>query len=137
MLTFPFTSVTVRITVFGPTSVHVKVESDTSMLAIPQLSKLPLLIDKADVLALPFASNWIVTSWQFAVGAILSSTVTTAEHVLTFPFTSVTVRITVFGPTSVHVKVESDTSMLAMPQLSNQPLLIDKADVLALPFASN
>ena len=44
-------------------------------------------------------------SWVIATGIILSSTVTMAEVVFTFPPTSVTVRFTVLAPKLLHVKV--------------------------------
>ena len=61
-------------------------------------------------------------SWQTAVGLILSSTVTVAEQVEVFPFTSVTVRVTEFAPTSEQVNAFGETTNDATAQLSELPL---------------
>jgi hypothetical protein len=69
---------------------------------IPHASDEPLLTAVAVVDAVPDAPNCSVTSWQSAIGAMLSSTVIVAVQVVTFPFTSVTVNVSVFAPTSLH-----------------------------------
>ena len=43
-------------------------------------------------------------------------------HVLTLPLSSVTVKVTVFAPTSVQSKSVSLSVIVAMPQLSEEPL---------------
>ena len=43
-------------------------------------------------------------------------------HVLTLLLLSVTVKVTVFAPTSVQSKSVSLNVMVAMPQLSEEPL---------------
>ena len=58
------------------------------------------------------------------MGAILSTTVTVAVQVETFPFTSVTVSVTVFAPTFAQVNELGETVIEAIPQLSKLPLLI-------------
>src|SRR5690606_4825260 len=91
--TLPFTSVTVKVTVFGPTSEQVKSVTSIEVLAIPQASVLPFSISATVMLAFPLASNWMVKgAAQVAVGATVSSTVTMVVQVETLPFTSVTVR---------------------------------------------
>ena len=75
--------------------------------------------------------------WQAAIGAMWSSTVTTAEHVEEFPLLSRTVRITEFAPTFAQVKEFGATDMLAIPQASDEPLLICAAEIEALPEASS
>src|SRR5690554_1101755 len=108
------------------------------MLAMPQLSALPLSISDTVILALPLASSWIVKgAAQFANGARLSSTVTTVVQVETFPFTSVTVKVIVFGPTSEQSKVFLSIVIVATPQLSELPLSISDTVMLELPLASN
>ena len=47
-----------------------------------------------------------------------------AVPVLTFPFTSVTVSVTVLAPTLAQVNVDGLTVIVAMPQLSVEPLFI-------------
>ncbi len=76
-------------------------------------------------------------SWQTAIGGTLSSTVTVAEHVEIFPFTSVTVSVTVLAPTLAHVNVFGDTAMLAIAQLSVLPPSTSAATIEAFPEASN
>ena len=65
------------------------------MLAIPQASMEPLFTLPAVVVPLPDPSKVTVTSWQTAVGGVVSFTVTVAVQVEAFPFASVTVRVTV------------------------------------------
>ena len=91
----------------------------------------------AVTLAVPAAFNCTVTSCATAVGAILSCTVTTAVAVLLLPFTSVTVKVTVFAPTFAHVKLFGDTVMVAIEQLSDEPLFTCAAVTLAVPAAFN
>jgi hypothetical protein len=54
---------------------------------------------------------------------MLSTTVTVALQVETLPFTSVTVRITVLAPTLEQLKLLFEIVVLAIPQLSDEPLL--------------
>jgi hypothetical protein len=131
--TFPLLSVTVSVTVFAPTFVQLNVEGETESEAIPQLSKLPLLICAAVIEPAPAGFNWIVMFWQIAVGAILSTTVTVAVQVETFPFTSVTVSVTVFAPTLEQLNVFGVTDSEAIPHASELPLLICAAVILAVP----
>lgn len=55
---------------------------------------------------------------------MLSTTVTVAVQVEEFPFTSVTVSVTVLAPTLEQLNEVGATVTLAMPQLSLEPLLI-------------
>ena len=54
------------------------------------------------------------------VGVIESITVTTELTTETLPFTSVTVSVMLFVPTSVQSKVESERTRVAMLQLSEE-----------------
>src|SRR5437773_1263704 len=130
-------SVTVSLTVFGPTLAQVKVFLSMARLLIPHASLLPLLTSAAVMLALPLASNCTVMFLHSAVGNTLSTTVTMASHVATLSLLSVTVSLTVFGPTLAQVKVFLSMAMLAMPQASLLPLFTSAAVMLALPLASN
>src|SRR5690606_15309562 len=135
---FPFTSVTVKVTVFGPTSAQVKSVRSIEVLAIPQASVLPFSISATVMLAFPLASSWMVNgAAQFAMGATLSSTVTIVVQVETLPFTSLTVKVTVFGPTSAQVKAVMSIEVLAIPQASVLPLSISATVILASPLASS
>src|ERR1035437_5415876 len=135
---FPFTSVTVSVTVIVvPASLHVKVFGDTSMPCMMQLSKLPPSISDTWILAFPLLSSSTVNGpLHNATGAILSCTVTVALHVDTLPFTSVTVSVTVLSPTSLHVNEAGAASYLAIPQASVLPPSISLACMLALPLLS-
>ena len=68
---------------------------------------------------------------------MLSSTVTMAEQVAVLPLASVAVSVTVFAPISLQSKVDGSTVKLVMPQLSEEPLSISAATMLAFPAASN
>jgi hypothetical protein len=71
------------------------------------------------------------------VGAILSSTVTVAVQVDTFPLLSVTVKTTVFAPTFEQSNEVISKLKLAIPQASLLPLFISAVVILALPLASS
>ena len=105
--------------------------------AIPQLSVEPPSISAAAMEAFPVASSCTVMSWQIASGAILSSTVTVAVHVSVFPLTSVTVKVTVLGPTSAQVKIAGLTLSPAIPQLSDEPPSTSPAVIDAFPELSS
>ena len=75
-------------TIFVPISLQSKVEISKELVSIAQLSDEPLSISDADILASPLASNCTAISWVITVGAILSSTVTTAVDELEFPLVS-------------------------------------------------
>ena len=67
----------------------------------------------------------------------MSSTVTMALHVFTFPLMSVTVSTTGFVPTSAHEKAFGETTSDAIPQLSVEPLSMTVALIVAKPEAFN
>ena len=89
------------------------------------------------MLTAPLASNWTVMSWVTMAGSTLSSTVTVAVAVLTLPLLSVTVNVTVLGPTSAQVKLEISRVMLSMPQALLEPLLSCSGVMLTAPVASS
>ena len=122
---------------FAPTLVQSKAVLLNTTEEISQLSVLPLLISAAVILAFPVAFNWIVLFCVNTIGATLSSKVTKLVAVDTFPFTSVTVKVTVFGPTFSHVKAVWLKVIVAIAQLSELPLLMSAAVMLAFPAASN
>jgi hypothetical protein len=95
----------------------------STRLAIAQLSIAAVVTAAAVVLPLPVASSCTVTSWQSAVGAMLSRTRHVVVQVLLLPFTSVTVRVTVLPLTFAQLNVVLARLRLAMPQASLLPLL--------------
>ncbi|MNS29330.1 hypothetical protein D3C72_613270 [compost metagenome] len=68
------------------------------------------------------------------VGAMLSITVTVDVAVPTFPFASVTVNVTVLAPRFVPLKVSGEAVIVAIPQLSDEPLFIAAVVVEPCPF---
>ncbi len=68
---------------------------------------------------------------------MLSSMVTFAVHVDTFPFASVTVSVTVLRPKSEQSKDPGFAVSVTDPQLSVEPPSISAATMLAFPLASN
>ena len=68
------------------------------------------------------ASSCTVRSCAMATGATLSWTVTVNAAVEVLPLTSVTVKFTVWSPTSSQSKSVWLNSMDAMPQLSEEEL---------------
>src|SRR5690554_2163777 len=133
----PFESVMVRVTVLAPTSPQSKLDLSSVMLAIPQESVDPLSMSAAVILALPVVSNWMVMFWVTTAGAVTPSTVTIAVALSVLPFESVTVRVTVLSPTCEQSKSYWLSVMLAIPQVSVEPLSISAAVMLALPVASS
>ena len=96
---FPFTSVTVSVTVLAPTLLQSKVFGLTAKDAIPQLSVEPPSTSAAVILALPEASSCTVIFWHTAVGASVSFTVTLKLQVYVVPALSVASKTLVVVPT--------------------------------------
>src|SRR4030043_257181 len=132
----PLLSVTVKVTVLAPISAQAKLVISSTMLAIPQASLLPLFTSAAAIVTFPVASKYASISWQTATGEIVSITVTVAVHWSVLPLLSVTVRATVFPPTSAQVKSVISSTMLAMPHASLLPLFMSAATIVTLPVAS-
>ena len=72
----------------------------------------------------PAASTYIVAFWHTALGSMLSSIVTDAEHVETFPLLSSTVKTTVFKPALEQSKSVTSIPRFAIPHTSSEPLSI-------------
>ena len=71
-------------------------------------------------MATPFASKKTVRLGAVVKkGAIWSTTVTTAVSVVTFPFASVAVTVTLFAPLLVQSNSVLDISTAGTPQLSD------------------
>src|SRR5437763_16190412 len=92
-------SVTVRVTVFGPTWLQSKLVLSRLRLAIPQASELPLLTCSGVMVAWQVASNWIVRSWQTASGGTESTTARVAAQAWLLPFGPITARVAQLAPT--------------------------------------
>ena len=65
-----------------------------------------------------------MTGLHIAVGGVTSCTVTVALQVDTFPWLSVSVRVTVLSPTSIQSNELGDTSVVAIPLGSIDPKAI-------------
>ena len=72
-----------------------------------------------------------------ATGATPSTTVIVVVQVLWFPFISVTVKVSVFVPTSLHTNAVWLNDKLAIPQASDEPLFTSSAVVEPFPVLSN
>ena len=120
---FPFASVTVSVTVFGPKFAQVNESGVAESVVVVQLSLDPLLICAAVTEPVPAPLSCTVLFWQIAVGRVVSDTVTVDVQVAVFPLASVTVSVTVFGPTFAHVKL-SGVAEIVKVQLSVEALLI-------------
>src|SRR5690606_22366899 len=115
---FPLSSVAVYSTVLTPTGKSLPLARPLVCETVtPQLSnangigKLTVALHStASVLA-------VIIAGQATVGVRLSSTVTTATQVLIFPFTSVTVKVTLFGPISAQVKSVISITEVSIAQL--------------------
>ena len=133
---FPFASAAVKVTVLAPTSAHVNAVVDAANETVVQLSDDPLSISAATIEAVPAPSKNTVMSWQDAVGDVVSATVTVEVHIDVFPDPSVTVKVTVFGPTFAHVNAVVDAANETVVQLSDDPLSISAATIEAVPAPS-
>ncbi len=67
----------------------------------------------------------------------MSSTVTLASTVETFPLTSVTVNVTMLFPTLAQLNAFGATLKEAIPQASFEPLFTSVAVIETFPLASN
>ena len=135
-LELPLRSVTVSVTGCSPTSVQSKLLLFSERFEMPQTSLEPLSIAVALMAPLPLALSCTLTSWQEAVGAISSTTVTVAVQVLEFPLKSVAVKVIVCLPTSAQSKIFLSGPIIIMPQASLEPLSMSANESKPLPLAS-
>ncbi|MEK7200409.1 MAG: hypothetical protein AAB212_10915 [Bacteroidota bacterium] len=77
----------------------------------------------------------MICAGEVNVGAIISCTVTVAVAEETFPWLSVTVKVTVFTPILLQLKLVVETVILAIPQSSVDPPSTCDAVIVALPLA--
>ena len=83
--TFPFASITVRMTSFVPTLAQVKSVLSINIVSIEQLSVEPLLMSSTVIVAVPLASRAIMVSLLTAIGALSSPTVKLMVRILSQP----------------------------------------------------
>ena len=137
VLTLLLLSVTVNVTVFAPLLLHVNVDGDTLIEAMPEKSFEPLSTWEAVIEAFPDAPSWTVIFLVITVGLIVSWIVTIAELVFTLPLLSVTDNVTVLAPAFVKLNELGETLMLAIPQASFEPLFTWDAVIDAVPELFN
>src|SRR5438093_10477145 len=89
------------------------------------------------MLALPLVYNCTLTFLHSAVGNTLSTTVTMASHVATLSLLSVTISLTVFGPTLAQVNALLSMATLLMRSEERRVVIKSRSVMLALPKASN
>ncbi len=109
-----------KISFTPPASAQVKeVGSSNTMVAMPQLSVLPLFTIAGVIVALPAASNCTtIKSLQTAVGGTLSCKITFTLQVAVLPDWSVAVSVTVLFPCTSGAPDATDWVMLLTVQLS-------------------
>ena len=100
---------------------------------IPQLSDDPLLIFAVVRVAFPELFKAKVKLVVKTVGLVTSVIVTVAAHESTLPEPSVTTKYTVLVPMLEQVKKLLLIVVLAIEQLSDDPLLICDAVIVAVP----
>src|SRR5690554_780051 len=94
-------SVAVNSTVLTPTGKLLPLANPLVCVTVTlQLSDADGVGKVTTALHIPASALIIMSAGQVIVGGILSSTVTTATQVPSFPFISVTVRVTLFSPIS-------------------------------------
>jgi len=105
-------------------------------LTVPQLSEPELNTSLGVMLPLPVAFKVTVAGLQVTVGARLSTMVTVAWQVLTFPLPSLAVRVTVFAPMFAQVKEFGLTeTRFTVPQLSEPERKTSAGAIEAVPEA--
>src|SRR5688572_285967 len=119
----------------SPRSSQSKVFGSRSRSTSPQLSVEPLSTCVGNTTIKPPLSETVI-SCAIQTGEIVSSTVTSAVHVLELPDRSVTVRVTVFGPKSSQVKSSGVTVNDISSQLSVEPASTWSAVMTTIPAAS-
>lgn len=110
--------------------------TSNNIVSIAQLSVEPLSICAGVIVAAPVASRFTDMFCVITIGAVLSFIVTIAVPVELLPLVSVTVSVTEFAPMLAQVKVVWLKTLVAIPQLSVDPLSIWPGVIIALPLAS-
>ncbi|SRX75629.1 hypothetical protein AEQU3_02625 [Aequorivita antarctica] len=135
---FPLPSVAVNSTVLTPTGNALPLARPPVWVAVAlQLSNTNGIGKVTMALHIPASVLAVISAGQVIVGGRSSTTVTTAIQVLVFPLTSVTVKVTLFGPKSAHVKSVLSIEVLAIPQASVLPPSTSPATMETFPVASS
>ena len=79
----------------------------------------------------------MVRSCPTATGLVTSSTVTVAGTLVVFPFTSVTLKVTVLLPISLQSKDVISKLLEAIPQLSEIAFSMSEVVIVSKPLASS
>jgi hypothetical protein len=85
--------------------------------------------------ATPLPSSPTVMFWQMAVGATVSSTMTSARHRVWFPDMSVTIKVTLLLPMLMQLKFDCEVARFTGPALSELPPSMSAGCMLAEPNA--
>jgi hypothetical protein len=133
---FPCESMAVRVTVFCPRSLQLKLSGATDKVTFPQLSYVPLSISVGSKIAVPEDPSTILKGFVFTTGATLSNTVTWDVQDAELPESSVPIRVTETGE---PVSLQSNSVLLRYrnneeEQLSDEPLLISAGVRVAVPL---
>jgi len=127
----PLWSVTVSVTVLGPSSEQVNVEGVTSLDTIVQLSVL-LLSTSAETIETELPTSATVIFLVITVGGVISETVMFAVQLDVLPEASPTVRVTaLLAPRLLQLKVEGVTTLDTIAQLSVLLLSTSVATIVA------
>src|SRR5690606_20495979 len=115
----PKLSVAVRMTMFSPIWLQLKVSGVTSRIGMLQSSETPST-SSGVITTIPFSSRLTVISMHITMGGI-SSIVTSAIQVSVFPYASTTINATCCVPTSPQSKSYCERNKVSIPQLSVDP----------------
>ena len=132
---FAFWSVTVRVKVLLPRLLQVTNPLLGTKLKIPHASVLPAFSIAPVIVAFPEAFRNTEILVHKADGRTVSITITVVTQVLAFPFTSVTVKVTLFGPTFAQEKLVLLRDKPAIPHASVLLLFTAAGAIVALPEA--
>jgi len=101
---------------------QLNVLGETTVEAMLQLSVEPTFIVETASDAVPAGLKTMLVNVDLhtATGGVVSKTVTTATHVVTFPLASVAVKVTFLEGTSAQLKVNWEADRFTVPQLSDE-----------------
>jgi hypothetical protein len=136
LVTLPAASVAVTVITVEGMSAHVKVYLLKATVGTSQLSSEDVTTSGTEMVAVPDPFKYTVKAGAVVyVGAILSTTVTTAVNVVAFPFTSVAVTKTLFAPLLVQSKSVLLKVTTGTPQLSDLESTTSDSPTIAFPLA--
>ena len=106
-------------------------------MSIPLQSTEPLSTSIPKIITSPELSSSAVISWHNAIGATLSSTVTIASQSAELPSSSITVKVTIFAPTSDISNSVSEADKIRSPQKSVLPPSISDATIVSIQSSNS